>query len=172
MRLLRGAPHRVAMALAHAMPHVDEVEMRVDLDEVDRRLVAERPHAGDVDRVIAAQGQRHGAPLEDLADRRLRVGVAGDGVGMDDVGVAHVDDPDLVHRQVDRVVLVVVGPAMAEGEQRRGLADAARAEAGAGAVLRAHVVGHAEHGDVGIERAPVEAGRPLAERAMPDEGQI
>ena len=98
--------------------------------------------------------------------------VAGGGVGMDDVGVAHVDDPDLVHGQVDRVVLVVVGAAMAEGEQGRGLADAARAEAGAGAVLRAHVVGHAEHGDVGVERVPVEAGRPLAERAVPDEGQI
>ncbi len=48
----------------------------------------------------------------------------------------------------------------------------ARAEARAGAILRAHVVGHAEHRDVGVERVPVEAGRPLAEGAVPDEGQI
>ena len=38
VRLLGGAAHRVAVALAHAVPHVDEVEMRVDLDDVDRRL--------------------------------------------------------------------------------------------------------------------------------------
>ena len=122
--------------------------------------------------MVAAEDHRQRAALEDLADRRLGVAVAGGGVGMDDVGIADIDDPDLVHRQIDRVVLVVVGAAMAEGEQGRGLADAARAEAGPGPVLGAHVVGHAEHGDVGVERVPVEAGRPLAERAVPDEGQI
>ena len=121
--LLRGAAHRVAMALAHAVPHVDEIQMRVDLDQVDRWLVAEGTHAGDVDRMVAAQDHRHGAALEDLADRRLRVAVAGGGVGMHDVGVAHIDDPDLVGGQIDRVVLVVVGAAMAEREQGRGLAD-------------------------------------------------
>ena len=57
------------------------------------------------------------------------VAVAGGGVGVDDVGVADVDDAHLVHRQVDRIVLVVVGAAVAEREQRRGLADRARAEA-------------------------------------------
>ena len=122
--------------------------------------------------MVAAEHQRQRPALQDLAHRRLGVAVAGGGVGVHDVGVADIDDPHLVHRQVDRVVLVVVGAAMAEGEQRRGLADRARAEARAGAVLGAHVVGHAEHRDVGIERVPVEAGRPLAERAVPDEGQI
>ena len=32
VRLLGGAAHRVAMALAHAVAHVDEIQMRVDLD--------------------------------------------------------------------------------------------------------------------------------------------
>jgi hypothetical protein len=88
-----------------------------------------------------------------------------------DVGIPDIDDPHLVHRQIDGVVLVIVGAAVAEREQGRGLADRARAEARAETVLRAHVVGHAEHGDVGVERVPVETGRPLAEGAMADEGR-
>ncbi len=91
---------------------------------------------------------------------------------MDDVGVADVDDPHLVHRQVDRIVLVVVGAAMAEREERGRLADAARPEARTGAVLRAHVERHAEHRDIGIERVPVEARRAFAERAVPDKRKI
>jgi hypothetical protein len=89
-----------------------------------------------------------------------------------DVGIADINDADLVGRQIDRVVLVVVGAAMSEGEQGRGLADAARAEAGAGAILRAHIVGHAKHGDVRLQRLPVQARWPLAEHAVADERQI
>ena len=55
--------------------------------------------------------------------------VARGGVGVDDVGVADIDDPHLVHRQIDRIVLVVVGAAVAEGEERRRFADRARPEA-------------------------------------------
>ena len=172
MRLLGGTPHRVAVPLAHAVPHVDEIEMRVDLHDVDRRLVAEGADAGDVDRVVAAERHRERPALQDLAHRSFRVAVARGGVGVDDVGVADIDDPHRVGGQIDGVVLVVVGPAMAEREQRGGLADGARAEAGAGAELRAHVVGHAEHRHIGLERIPVEAGRPLAEGAVADEGQI
>ena len=61
---------------------------------------------------------------------------------------------------------------MAEGEQRRGLADGARPEAGAGAPLRAEVEGRAEHGDVGVDPVPVELKRILAEGRNADEGQI
>ena len=160
------------MPLAHAVAHVDEIEMRVDLDDVDRRLVAEGADAGNVDRVIAAKDDRQRLALENLADGELGVAVARDGIRVNDIGVADIDDPHLVHRQIDRVVLVVVGAAMAEGEERRGLADRARTEAGAGAILRSHVVGHAKHRDVGVERVPVEAGRPLAECAMPDKRKI
>ena len=43
------------MTLAHAVAHVDEIQMRVDLDQVDRRLLAEGADAGDVDRMVAAK---------------------------------------------------------------------------------------------------------------------
>ena len=87
---------------------------------------------------------------------------------MHHVGVADVDQSHLVDRHVGDVVLEVVGPAVAEGEQRRGLADRPRPEARAGAVLRAHVEGRAEHGDVGLDAVPVELDRLLAEGAVAD----
>ena len=140
--------------------------------QVDRRLAGEGTDAGDVDRMVAAEDQRQRPPLQDLAHRQLGVAMAGGGVGVHHVGVADVDDPDLVGGEIDRVVLMVVGPAVAEREQGRCLADRPRTEPGAGAVLRPHVVRYAQDRHVGIERVPLEAGRPLAESAVPDERQI
>ncbi len=166
---LRGAAQRIAVAVAHAVALVDEVEVGVEVDDMERRLLGIGGETRRRDRVVAAQDDRQRAAFEDLADRGLGVGVAFRGVGMDDVGVAQVDDPDLVDRQVGDVVLEVVGAAVAEGEQRRGLADRARPEARAGAVLRAHVERRAEHRDVGVDPIPVEADRLLGEGAVTDE---
>ena len=159
------------MAVADAVALVDEVEMRVDMQDVDRPLAGEGLDAGDVDRVVAADHHRERAGVEDGSDAGRDVRVASRGVGMDDVGVADVDDP---HRlgQVDGVVLVVVGAGVAEGEERRGLAHRARAEAGAGAELRAEVEGGAEHGDVGVDGGPVLDVGALAEGRDADEGQV
>ena len=169
VRLLGRAAQRAAVAVADAVALVDEVEMRVDMQDVDRSLAGEGLDAGDVDRMVAADHHRERAGVEDGADAGGDVGVASHGVGMDDVGVADVDDP---HRlgKVDGVVLVVIGAGMAEGEERRGLAHRARAEAGAGAELRAEVEGGAEHRDVGIDGGPVLDVGALAEGRDADEG--
>ncbi len=91
---------------------------------------------------------------------------------MDDVGIAEIDDAHLVARQVDGVVLVVISAAVAEGEERRRLADGARPEARARAVLRPHIVRDAEDRGIGSDIVPIGADRLLAEGAMADEGQI
>ena len=122
--------------------------------------------------MVAAEHQRQRATLEDLAHRRFGVAVAGGGIGVHDVRIADVDDAHLVHRQVDGVVLMVVGAAMPEGEERRRLADRPRPETRACAVLGAHVVGNAKHGDVGVDAIPIEHRRPLAEGAVAHERQI
>jgi hypothetical protein len=134
-----------------------------------RATVREGVDAGDVDRVVAADHHREGSRREDGAHAGRDVGVALRGVGVDDVGVADVDDADIAG-EIGRVVLVVVGAGVAEGEERRGLADRARAEAGAGAVLGAEVEGGAEDGDVGVEGGPVLDVGPLAEGRDADEG--
>jgi hypothetical protein len=76
MRLLRRAAHRVAVAVAHPVTDVDEVEVRVDLDDVDRAVVLEGADAGDVDRMVAADHHRQRSRGEDRADPGLDVGVA------------------------------------------------------------------------------------------------
>ena len=169
---LRRAPHRAAVTEADAVTLVDEVEMRIELHDVDRPVLGKGGDGRDGDRMIAAERDRQRARGEDLAHRRLDIGVAADRIGVDDVGVADVDDAGRLGGEVDDVVLVVVGAGMAEGEQGRGIADGARTEAGAGAPLRAEVEGRAEDGDVGLDPVPVEAERILAEGRNPDEGEI
>ena len=61
---------------------------------------------------------------------------------------------------------------MAEGEQRRGLADAPRAEARAGAVLRAAIERRAHHRDVGVDGVPVGTGGALAKVQCPTKGRF
>ena len=141
------------MAVAHAVAHIDEIEMGVDLHDVDRRLAVEGADAGDVDRMIAAEHDRQRAALEDLAHRQLDVGDGSSAVSVWTISASPISTMRTGRRQIDDVVLMVIGAAMAEREQCRGLADRARAEAGAGAVLRAHVVGNAEHRHVGVDRS-------------------
>ena len=109
--------------------------------------------AGDVDRVVAAEHHGHRPSGEDGADAGFDVGVGGFSVGMNDVGIADVQDADAF--QVGHVVFVVIGPGVAEGEERRSLTDAAGAEAGPGAELGAEVERRAEDGEVGVDRGPV-----------------
>ena len=135
MGLLGRAAHRIAVAEPHAVPLVDEIQMRVDLHHVDRPVIREGGDAGDVDRVVAAEHDRQRAGFEDRANAVRDVGVAGGRIGVDDVGVADVDDPDF-RSEVGGVILVVVGAAMAEREQGRGLADRPRTEPGARPPLR------------------------------------
>ncbi|MCY1461677.1 hypothetical protein D9M71_793560 [compost metagenome] len=78
---------------------------------------------------------------------------------MDDIGVTHVDDAHILGLQVHHVVFKVVGTAVAERKEGRCLTDAAWPEACARAPLGAHVVGSAQHGDVGVDVFPVEAYR-------------
>src|SRR5690606_5888089 len=107
--LLGGAAHRIAVAVAHPVANVDEIEMRVELDDVDRTILRtiliEGVDAGNVDRVIAAKNDRQGSGRENFAYTEFDVRVARVGIGMNDVGVTEIDDPDLVGRQVGDVVL-------------------------------------------------------------------
>ena len=63
--------------------------------------------------MVAAKHDRQGAGCQDLGDAMGDVGVAGRRIGVDDIGVADVDDDDLAGRQIGDIVLVIVGPCMA-----------------------------------------------------------
>ena len=93
MRLLGGAAHRVSVPASDAVALVDEVQMGVYLQEVKGGgALAEGADAGDVDGMVAADDDGEGRGGEDFLDGGLDVGVAFFGVGVDDVGVADVDE--------------------------------------------------------------------------------
>src|SRR5579885_2262204 len=168
LRLGRAA-QRVAMPVADAVPLIDEIEMGVDMDDMDGTPAVEGLDDRRVNRMVAAENDGKRPGFQDLADGKARILVALRRVGMDDVGIAEIDDAQLVARQVEGVV---ISAAVSEGEERRRLADGARPEARARAVLRPLIVRDAEDRGIGSDIVPIGADRLLAEGAMADEGQI
>ena len=144
--------------------------MRVDLHDVEGAAALESRDAGNVHRMVAAEHNGKRARFEDAAHAGLDVGMAVQRVGMNDVGVAEVDDADIL--EVGDVVLVVVSAGVAEGEPRRGLADGARPEPGAGPPLRAEVEGRTEDRDIGVDAVPIGLVGALAEGCDADERQV
>ncbi len=104
------------MPFADTVADVDKIHVSVDLHDMDRPVVLEGPHAGDVHCVIAAQDDRQGAALQYLANREFGVGVTGGGIGVDDVGIADIGDPYFLARKIDDAVLMVVGTGMTKGK--------------------------------------------------------
>ena len=80
------------MAKANAMTFIDKIQMRVDLHQMERLLAGKGVDTGDVDRMIAAKNNRHRAGIQDGANAGLDIGVALDGIGMDDVGIADINN--------------------------------------------------------------------------------
>ena len=152
--LLCRAAHRVAVAVAHAMADIDEIQMGVDLQDMDRAAPGKGADAGDIHRMIAADGDGQGASLQNGAHPGFDIGVAGFGIGMHDIGIADVHDAN-VRPQINRVILMVIGPRMAKGKQRRSLAYRARAKPGTGAELRAEIEGGAKDRGISPDRAPI-----------------
>ncbi|MNI27246.1 hypothetical protein D3C73_809770 [compost metagenome] len=168
----RSAAQRVAVAVAHTVALVDEIQVRIEVDDVDRAAALEGLDHRRVHRVIAAEHHRHHAGIEDLAHGVFGVLVAGGHVGVDDVGITDVDHAHIRCGEVHHVIFVIVGAGVAEGKQRRCFTNPAWSEACAGAPLGAHVVGHAEHRDVGIQCIPIGAHRGFAKGAMTHEWQV
>ena len=169
--LFGGAAHRVAVAVTNAVADIDEIKVGVDLEDVDIALALKGVDAGDVDGVIAAYDHGEGARGEGGAHACLDIGVALVRVCVDDIGIAHVHDAHIAC-EVGCVILVVICACVAKGEERGGFAHGAGAEARARAVLCARIKGRAEHGDIGLKRAPVGGVGALGEGGDPDEGEI
>ena len=104
--------------MAHLYPvaFIDKIQMRVDLQDVDRTLVGKGLDTGDVDGMVAANDHRQGPRAQDRLNACADIGMALRCVGMHDVGIADVNDAHRL-RQVGRVIFVVIGPRMAKAEQ-------------------------------------------------------
>ncbi|MCY1535290.1 hypothetical protein D9M68_706870 [compost metagenome] len=91
---------------------------------------------------------------------------------MHDVGVAHIDHAHILRGQIKHIVFMVVGAGMAEGKQRRRLANPARAETRARTPLGAHVVGCTKDRNVRIYGIPIGANQGFGKGAVTNEGQV
>jgi hypothetical protein len=58
MSHFRGAPHGIAMAIAHAKAFIDEIKMRIEMNDVDGDHRIEGLNDRCVDRVITAEDPR------------------------------------------------------------------------------------------------------------------
>jgi hypothetical protein len=120
------------------------VGVGVEMDQCQRAVlpcVGSKQRIGD--EVVAAEGQQHRSRIDDL----LRIGLDGCGyfgrIRKIEGQIAVIDDRHLG----DRMKIPAVDEPLV-GEQRRGRADAARAEARAGPIGRRCVERHAEYCDV------------------------
>ena len=154
MILFGRAAHRVAVAVADAMAFIDKIEMRVDLHDMDRTMICKGAHTGDVDRVVAAKGDGDRTGGKRGTHTGLDIGMACVGVGVDDVGIAHVDDLG-AGPKIGDIIFMVVGPGMAKSEERGGLSNAARPKPRARPPLCAKVERRAKNGDIGIDLGPI-----------------
>ena len=169
----RDVPERVAVRQLEPVDERQVVEVRVEVDDVERLGVRADDRVRDA--VVAAEHDRQRAPLEEPPRHRGHV-VEGPGhVGGQDVRVARVDDAavgELVAQELppERRVVVPLAP---RPEAHRVLPDAARAEPGARHERRPLVARDAHHGDVGVEPVEVggddgaEEGRDADERGVP-----
>ena len=140
--------------MAHAVAHIDKIQMRIDLQHVNVAVPLKGPDARNVDGMISADHHRQCPSLQDRAHARFDVGVAAFGVGVDDIGVANVHDVH-VTGQIGDVILVIIGPGMAKAEQGRCLAHPARPKPRARAPLRARIKWRAEDGHIRIQLVPI-----------------
>ena len=113
------------MPKAHAVALIHKIKMGINLDHMDRPLIVKGVDAGDIHRMVATQNDRNRSRSKDFAHAIFNIGMALDRIGMHDIRVADIHDRDLGRVQIGHIILVVIGPRMAERKQGRGLADRA-----------------------------------------------
>ena len=121
--------------------------------------------------MVAAEDDRHCPGRQNFPHAVFDIVEALQGIDMDHIGVADIDDADLVAGEEQEIVLGIVG-ALADGEELRGVAEPPGAETGARADLGAEVEGRAHDRDIGIDGVPVLLVRLLHEGRDADERQI
>ncbi len=121
--------------------------------------------------MVTANGDGQGTRRQYSAHAYLDIGMAACGVGVDDVGVANIDNAH-VRAQIGGVILVIIGARMAKGEQGRSLAHRPWPEPRAGSPLGAEIIRCAKDGDIGVDRAPILDIGFLGKGRDADEGQV
>lgn len=102
-----GPAHRTAVPPGNAVALIDKVEMRIDVDDMDRLLIRIGGNCRHGDGMVAAEDIGHGSRAKQGAHRRRGIGEAAFGVGVDDVAVAGIDNPHVFGGQIGHFILEV-----------------------------------------------------------------
>lgn len=94
------------------------------------------------------------------------------GIGMDDIGIAHIDNAAALTPQIDAVILMIIGPCMAECEQGGRLADTAWPKTSPRTPLGAAIKRCAQNGNIRINSRPVCLDRVFSKTANADKRQV
>ena len=174
MRQRGDVAERVDVGEAQIVDERRVVDMGVEVDDVQRRLVLVASHDRVGDRVVAAEHHRQRAFGEDRLGEVGRIVERALHVGGPDVDVADIGDGPVRHlvREVGASGLRVVEPGIGGGEAQRVLANRARPHARAGEERRAFVEGDPVNRDVGVERIEVGFDRRTQERGDADERAV
>ena len=97
MRHFGGAPKRITVAVLDAMALIDEIKVCVDVDDMNWILTGEGADARNMHAVVAAKHHRQRTSPQDVANTGLDVVMARDGVRMDDIGIADINDDGIVN---------------------------------------------------------------------------
>jgi hypothetical protein len=108
------APQGISVSVPDTVSLIDEIEMCVEVHDVNGLLSVKRLDASSMNRVVAAKRYGQRAGVQNCAHRRFGVVQTSHRVGMHNVCIADVDDPNYVARQVNDVVLNIVGTTVAE----------------------------------------------------------
>ena len=124
------------MSVAHAMPFIDKIKMRINLNQMEWFLIGKRVDTGNIYRMIAAKNNRNSTSFQNGANTSFDIGMALHGIGMDNIRVANIDNPHLVSFEIGDIILMVISPRMTKGKKCRCLTNTPRAKAGTCPELR------------------------------------
>lgn len=82
------------MAVANSVPHVNEIKVGVNLDNMDRTvgsaILFKGVYTGNVDGMVATKNNWLRPRFQDLSHAILNIGVAPFSVGVDNISVAKI----------------------------------------------------------------------------------
>lgn len=130
--------------------------MGIDLHHVEWAVVLQSPGKGDRDGMVAAETDGKNVFGYQPADKCFDVVKTLLEIRMDLIHVAHIYNLDDVRMQIDFVALRIIGTLVPQGIEAGGIPDAAGPQFGAGAPLRAHVVGHPKDGHIRLQRIEIQ----------------
>ena len=92
------------------MAFIDKIQMRVDLHEVNRRLLRKRIDAGNIHRMVAAQHNGHSTSRQNGAHPGFNIGMTLQRIGMHNISITNINDANLIRLEIGHIIFMIISP--------------------------------------------------------------